>query len=179
MPEQAAIELNGTLTLGDLAKFHYFNVYRKSKAGFFAAVFVVVGIIGLGKNVFDDGRLTFRALPFVVLLFWVFLLNGVLPYWSARRQMASQKSLAEPLCLNFTPRVIRRTSPSISSEIAWSIVREIYETRSLFLVYIAVNQAIVVPKRFFRDDAAIEGWKELAKSQTERFVENNLVARWC
>ena len=42
-------------------------------------------------------------------------------------------------------RPFERTSPTISSVIAWSVVQEIYETQTLLLLYLAPNQAIIVP----------------------------------
>ena len=169
MPEQPTIEINGALTLGELTRFHYFHLWRKSwKLGIISILLVASAAVALGN---------FSSTLDAFVVVWIAVII-LIPYRSARKQWKLMPYLAEPLCQTFTTQTIRRTSPSISSDVNWSVVREIYETRSFFLLYISPNQALIVSKRFFPDAVTLHAWKELAKSQTPRFIEDNFIARW-
>lgn len=172
MSPQSPIELSGTLTRGDLIGFRYFHSCRRGWViGIVVAVLLAAFVVNLSRSAYHD------ALFLLLLLLW---LIG-LPWWDARRQWATRKSLAQPLRAVFTPEVIRSSAPGGYAENPWTAIREIYETRSMFLLYLAPRQAIIAPKRFFPDDRAIEAWKRLARSQVSprRFKENTLIGRCC
>ena len=178
MPDQLPIEINGALTLRELTRFHFFHVWRKSwKPGLISIILVASAAVALGNYAAEDGVSRIRLALSAALGAWIAAVI-LIPYRSARKQWSMHPYLADSFREIFTAQTIERSSPSISSEIAWSVVREIYETDSLFLMYIAPNQAIIVPKRFFPDAATIQAWKELAKSQTPRFVEDSFIGRW-
>ena len=179
MPEEAPIELNGSLTLGELTRFHYFHVWRKAwKPGLISALLVAVTAIALGSYADESGVSRMRIVFAAFLVAWIAFVI-LAPYRLARKMWAERKYLAEPLRQIFTLQTIERSGATISSKLAWTVVREIYETKTLFLLYIAPNQAIIVPKSFFPDHATMQAWKQLAKSQTPRFTENHFIGRWC
>jgi hypothetical protein len=74
---------------------------------------------------------------------------------------ATQNYLREPQTYSFGLDAIDVKETTTSARMAWSTIREIRETKSLFLLYHASYIAIVVPKRFFAGDNDLREWKDL------------------
>jgi hypothetical protein len=122
-----------------------------------------------------------NALPFIlVLVLWPCLL-GIMPYRNARKLLATQSHLREPITYSFTDETISGTGPSAQWSIAWSLVKHIRETKSLFLLYHHPNIAIVVPKRFFQGASEMETWRQFVVTHLDsnRMDKPGFVARWC
>ena len=103
------------------------------------------------------------------------------PPETARKGLASQAYLREPITYAFTADTISGTSPSVQWTIGWSVVKRICETKSLFLVYQTSNAAVIVPKRFFQDPSEIDSWRQFvgAHLDSKRIEKPGFVARFC
>lgn len=168
MPVQ--IEVTGALTIADLRRFQYFHAWSRRLS--IAACVIVATILMLLLLTFylspEDNVPTSTMIPnaapfFILILLWIAVL-GLAPYFFAKRQWATQPYLGEPTSYVFTAESIRTSRPSMSSDVKWSAVREIRETKSLFLIYYGLRLALPIPKRFFQADSERENWKELASS---------------
>jgi hypothetical protein len=114
------------------------------------------------------------------LLFWLLIVGVVGPHWAAKKQLANQKYLGDRMRYVFEDDGFRALGPNTSWEMRWGVVREIRETKSLFLIYHAPNIALPVPKRFFASEGEQARWKEFAALHIPagKFFEPVLVGRW-
>lgn len=122
-----------------------------------------------------------NAIPFILLLlFWVFA-PGVLPYWNARKLYASQIFLREPISYTFNSENFSGNGPSASWSIAWSVLKTVHETKSLFLLYHHRNIAVIVPKRFFGSEAEMAAWRQLVLTSfaPHHIKPPGIVGAWC
>src|SRR5579862_931821 len=160
------IEVQGTITLGELTRFQYFHTLHRTWLLAVGAAVTLVFVVPLAVLAAASEDLRWRqvltnAIPFILLLlFWVFAL-GVLPYWNARKLYASQIFLREPIFYKFSSENFCGSGPSASWSIAWNVLKTVRETKSLFLLYHHRNIAVIVPKRFFGSEAEMEIWRQL------------------
>jgi hypothetical protein len=184
---ESAVELHGTLSLPEVTRFQYFHTLRRSWT--VAAVFAVILILLMAftaltliVNPEPDWRaMLMDATPFTLfLLLWV-LLIGVMPYRNARKQFATQSYLREPITYVFTSATVSATGASASWTLAWSVLKRVRETKSLFLLYHGPNIAMIVPKRFFQSPAEMEKWRQLVLESmaTKRIEKPGVIGRWC
>jgi hypothetical protein len=68
----------------------------------------------------------------------------------------------------------------MSSDVKWTVVQKLRETKSLFLLYFAPNLAVIVPKRFFRDQAQMAEWRSLIQGGVapKNISKPGLIGRW-
>ncbi|MGH9697060.1 MAG: YcxB family protein, partial [Bryobacteraceae bacterium] len=120
-----------------------------------------------------------NAVPLLTLfIIWLALL-AVTPYWNARRQFARQRYLREPVSQTFSADGIKSTGPSVSTELQWTVVQTIRETKSQVLLYYASNQALLVPKRFFTDDAQLASWRNIVRAALDpKDIKQSAIGRW-
>jgi hypothetical protein len=181
------LELQGTLNLADVLRFQYFHTLRRTWpiAAFiilFVLLVVPLAVFAVVANPESGWTPVIKnALPFLLLLLLWFILLGIMPYRNARKVLASQAYLREPIAYTFTDEAISGTGPSTQWRIAWSVVKRIRETKSLFLVYQAPNLAIIVPKRFFQNHSHLDSWRQLVAAQVgSKCVETpGFVGRFC
>jgi hypothetical protein len=171
------VELQGTLTFGDLLCFSYFHQLRRIwplVVGLFFAFTIVLGIVLL-----DPTRIDSMRLPLVVMAAIVVFLVGC-PYVSARKQFA-RPVFRDTMRHTFSPDGIQSKATGILSEVQWGILYEVRETKRLFLVYYASNMALIIPKRFFINQAEIESWKKIALTgiAPKQIAEPGFVGLWC
>jgi hypothetical protein len=184
---QSAFELNGTLDLADITRFQYFHTLRRTwPIAVFTALLMLllVPILVLGgiANPEPAWRTIFtNALPFFLLLAFCILFLGVMPRRNARKQLAAQSYLREPITYIFTCETITGTGPSAHWSIAWNVLKRVRETKTLFLLYHAPNIAVVVPKRFFQSPSEIEKWRQLVVTYVDakRIEKPGVVGRLC
>lgn len=184
MEPRSDIELQGTLTLAELARFQYFHTFRRIwpilvfggmtalLIGIFLAVLAIVN---------PDSRVVFvNAMPFLLFpLLWIAVL-GAIPYRSARKAFAAQRYFREPISYVFTPETVESKGTGVSSSISWNVLKHVRETNSLFLLYHVKDSAFILPKRFFRSPAEMENWRQLVRACSPRLIEKpGVVSRWC
>jgi len=123
-----------------------------------------------------------NAAPFVFLLVaWIVVVAGILPYVNARRSFAQFPELREPTTYTFNAQGIVATRKSSTFRIDWVLVKRVRETKSAYIVYRSPRlAAMLVPKRFFRSESEIRQWRQIVTARINpRQIENpGLVARW-
>jgi hypothetical protein len=116
----------------------------------------------------------------LLLIVWIVVVAGIMPYQLARRQVAQQSELREPTTYTFTTDGIVGAGHRLSWRIDWGLVKRVRETNSSFIFYRGKQIAMVLPKRFFRSEADIETWRRLvAESLAPKEIESpGVIARW-
>jgi hypothetical protein len=183
---QPAIEVSGTYSFGDLARFQYFHTARRalpvvaSSMGLLILATILISFIATAYAE-PSWKGALSAAPFVLFgfmfLFWTWVI-WILPYWTAKKQLAAQSYLREPTTLVFNSDSISGTWSSVSSTFAWDILKHARETRSLFLLYHAPNMAVIVPKRFFQNADQLDLWRQLVTSHLP-IGKSGAIGRWC
>jgi hypothetical protein len=153
----------GTLILDDIIRFQYFHANRRLwPLTIFMMLFGVFSFTGLVVTLSAGSveRFANPGLFYVAFLVWAALFL-VVPYLGARRQFAKQQYLREPMQFCFTADRVRLEGPHFTSELNWSLVQRIHETKNLLFIYQSPQIAWILPKRFFGGEPGlIEQWKE-------------------
>ena len=187
MEDRPAIEISGTLSLGDVTRFQYFHSLRRSwpvAIMLAALVVLLLPILILGFVISPESdwhQVTTNMLPFLgLLLLWIFLLVG-LPRIAAKKQFAAQRYLREPITYSFDPETFSGTGPSAKWSLAWDVVKQVRETKTLFVIYHASNVGVIVPKRFFPSRPVMEEWQNLltARLEPKQIEKPGFVGRRC
>ncbi len=180
MSTKTPIAVQGTLSVGDLARYQYYHFHRRAWP--FSLVLALVEVLAIPLVYYSS----YNVRSFVVnssifvtcFVVWLCLMF-ILPYRTARKQYASQSLLSEADSYTITPNKIEYSGKSASSQMLWAVVREIRETKSLFLLYHAHNLAMILPKRFFVDAQEMAVWRSLAVSKFAKGIATpGLIGRW-
>lgn len=177
------ITLQGTLALGDFRRTEYFLWYRRGWSWVFSLACLLLvssfAVVGYLQERDSGQRLTY--IPFAIFfLLWISCAIAI-PLHAAKRTFAGQQWLGDPFTVTFGPDGIRTVSAILSSEVHWSVIREVCETKSLFLLCHGQRSALIIPKRLFASAEEIEAWKALVQTQIEcrRIAVRGMAARWC
>jgi hypothetical protein len=163
VPGDSAIELSGSLSFSDTIRFHYFNTLHR--------IWWLVVLVAILLLVVVPMLLAFFVNTYPPIVSWSWVVENAGPYWAvlaallcvvavpyvgAKKQFAAQSHPPQPLKVSFTSEGISSEGVGFSSKIAWSFVKSVRETKSLFLLYYSTGTAMVVPKRFFRSSEELE-----------------------
>ena len=150
--DRQSIKVNVLLSLQDYLRANYWVLFRHFKPTM-AMIFLLIfaGIAGplylfLGDKPVNPNESYWGLLiPWAILLL---LIGGT--YFGATRQLASSKFLHETQSYTFTGEGIEITAQSSSSRQSWENIREAFETKNNFLLFISINQIFIIPKGAFR-----------------------------
>lgn len=165
--DQQSIKVDVLLTLQDYLRANYwvlFNRYKSLKAMIFMLVFA--GIAGPLLLFFNDKPLNPGESYWGLLIPWailLFMIGGT--YWGAKRQLAGAKFLHETHHYTFTEEEIEIAAQSSAGRQNWGNIREAFETKSNFLLFISLNQIFIIPKRCFQGGEDISRFKDLLKNK--------------
>jgi hypothetical protein len=181
------IELHGTLGVRDLARVQYFHALRLwPLASLVVTLLVLLFLFNLATA--GDPQAYFylvvtNAAPFEFLLIaWVVVVVGLMPYLNARRNFAQHKELREPTTYTFNAEGIVAAGQSMTWRIDWVLVKRVRETKSAYIVYRSPRLAtMLLPKHFFSSDVEMAQWRQLVTARImPRQVERpGFIARWC
>src|SRR4029078_12801639 len=93
----------------------------------------------------------------------IFLIGGT--YLGAKRQLASHKAMNETHHYTFLNEGINSVSASTSAHQDWDNIREAVETKTNFLLFIALNQMCIIPKRCFQNEEQLDLFREMLRRQ--------------
>jgi hypothetical protein len=165
--DQQSIKVDVLLTLQDYLRANYWFLFKRNKS-MKAMIFMLIfaGTAGPLYLVFNDKPVNPNESYWGLLIPWAILLFMIgVTYWGTKRQMASSKSMNESHQYTFTTEGIEFVAQSSSGRQSWENIREAFETKSNFLLFISLNQIFIVPKRCFQDSEYINQFKDLLKSR--------------
>jgi hypothetical protein len=153
------IELHGTLTVSDLRRFQYFHRFRRLWPIVLLVLLLSISLLVI-MTAFPNPNLIANVQPLLILFaLWLALLFAA-PDIQARLIFSRQPYFRYPMTQTFTSTGYETKGTGFSSEVSWGILRNVRETKSLFLLYHTPQMALVVPKRFFVSDEQMETWEE-------------------
>jgi len=158
------IELDVLLEFRDFLRATYWFFFRRFKFVLilFVIVLVVYPLLLFSGQISTSANDNYWGLLIPAGILFFLLIN---PYFSARRQMTSNKCLNQRLHYVFDETGIDATAPLSSGHTSWANIHKAYETSSNFLLFISKNMMYTIPKRCFVDGSQIDGFRQLLKSQ--------------
>jgi len=161
MTQQEPIQIEVLLDANDLLRANYWFFFKKVRR-LFIIIFVVgiaypiwcfsSGMSASSENQNNWGFLYLPAICFVLLLSI---------YFGVKRNMKSNRALQEKIRYSFTENGIDAVAQSSSGHNSWSNIREAYETKNNFLLFISNNQMYTIPKRAFESVDQMNSFKQL------------------
>lgn len=166
-----------TLTRQDIVRMQYYGLWRHTWViQILVACSLPILLFGLtGKlsgRLLGDPLYNALCLTFAVFQF-------AYPYLSARKHLRQQQYLQDPMTFEFGVQGMHLEGTGFRADIAWQIVHEIVETRTLFLIYHSRQTAWLLPKRCLTQTQEQE-WKELATQHLPgkaKFEKSGVAAR--
>jgi YcxB-like protein len=159
-----AMRVPVSLTLPDVVRYQYFGSWRRlwPLVFIFAAAIplFLFGFFALLLGWLPGDLLQTGALYLGLAFVAAYILAA--PYLGARKLYRQQAYLREPMTFDFTREGIHLGGASFSSDIAWRIVHEVRETRTLWLVYHTPQTAWILPKRFL-SSTELEEWRRFVR----------------
>lgn len=147
----------------------------------------VVGLVWIGALVFVLLTESFEWFlriqqtgPLAMLALYISVLTLVSPKTNAKQQYATHTYLRETTTYFFTDNGVETRCESLRSTMKWNTIREVHETRTLFLVHYGPTIAIIIPKRFFRNPDLIDVWRQdVIRNMGKPIISNGLAAKFC
>jgi hypothetical protein len=158
------IEIDVRLTLRDHLRASYWLLFRN----YTPLLLILLILAALYPLPFWLGALQRGANEsyWPVLIAWIILLLLLTgPYFSARKHLTTNRLLNESHHLTFADDGIHSASASSSGHVGWGNISEVAETKSDFLLFVAYNQPVVIPKRCFQDGEQIDRFRMLLQER--------------
>ena len=174
------MEIEYELTREDLYAFHWRSAYKSPRARRMAwkpyfFLFILLLLVGLLQSIGPDG-FTFSLLNFSVLLVGFSIIS--LATWLTTRitmrrfikqilkeERPERGQLGKHRVVLTDTGVVESTAVNESSS-TWAGIDRIEQNSDYIFIYIAPLQAIIIPKRAFKDVAEAEAFYELSKART-------------
>ncbi len=156
------IELTVELTRDDLLRFAWWHSFRRGWRRAFWGVYMGLLLL-VSLSVLLAGTGWADSAVVAVLL----LLSPVLAWGLVRvrvaRAYASNAALRSPRQLTISAAGLASEAEWGSSRNDWSIFHRAVETKDAFYLYLASNQAFVLPKRCFHSAEEMEWFRQLVR----------------
>jgi YcxB-like protein len=160
---EARIEIDVLLELRDYLRANYWFLFRKFKLLIFLLLFIggiypILYFSGLllKSSETDNPSIWGFLIPWAIFLF---LLAGT--YLGSKKSLASNRALQETIHYTFSLAGIQSDAQSSSGHQSWQNVRQAFETKTNFLLFLADRLMFVIPKRCLRDSAHEEAFRAL------------------
>jgi len=159
MTEERTIQIDVLLELRDFLRANYWYLFKKLRLLFVmlfigGIVYPFVYFVGATRETAESQNYWgFLVIPALLLLL---LLST---YLGAKKHMKSNKGLQESTRYSFSEAGIDAVAASSSGHTSWSNIREAYETKNNFLLFISNNQMYTIPKRFFESGEQVNSFK--------------------
>ncbi|SHN27656.1 YcxB family protein [Gracilibacillus kekensis] len=166
MENEQPLVFGGKLSIKDFEKYTLFHS-RKLFIVMFVLVFLLVYVLSNGLVVESLSISTIIDITLAA----VFGLVGVVVLYGRLYQIARKNYKSESLMKLFQTytvdesRIIMETEQS-KVTYHWSDVRSIHELNDMFLLYVAVRKAMVIPKKYFNNNEDMETFKLFLNKRT-------------
>jgi hypothetical protein len=185
MTTDKIVEVSGTLTVSDLARFKYFHYFHQTwwiVLGSMLILLAGVAMAAIVALIFHEYAVALNnGTPFLLLLLlWCFAVI-VLPYTAARKELKTRSAIHGQIVFTFTPKGMRCTTATTSSENDWGVLFRVCETQSAFFLYASAASGGIIPKRFFHSAVDQGAWRQLVEQAIapKHIVKPGFIARWC
>jgi hypothetical protein len=177
-----SVELDGTLAFDDLLRTYCLQCFQRTWWIILPVMLVslvpvlVTPVVVLLTSDWEVAR---KATPFFLLLI-IWALLATTPYRGAKRLLKTNVNLCAPIKYTFSSRGINSIGTYFSSELSYEALWTVRETKSLFLLYTSAGTGIVLPKRYFKDEAQQNDWRALVEQgiSPKHITNSGFLGRW-
>lgn len=168
MADHAPISVGVRLTAGDMYRYSLTAIFRRFR--WFVLLFVFLTVYLAFQFSREDFQWTwtfgniFAPLFFFLIFPYAFF---VAPYFSSKKYLEKNASLAGPNMYTFSSDGIDVSGPQSNSHLNWAAIIEARETSAQFLLYPQTAIAHVLPKRAFATAELLTAFRELVRSQVK------------
>jgi hypothetical protein len=140
------IDVDVRLTLADYLRANYWFLFKRFRR-FFLILFLA-GVVYPALYLTGAVETTKKDNPWGLLIPWALLLLLLLTtFLGTRRNLKSNRALQGEMHYCFSRDGINTAGPLSSGQMGWAAIRDAFETRSNFLIFISNNLMYLIPKR--------------------------------
>lgn len=139
------IDVDVRLTLADYLRANYWFLFKR-----FRRLFLILFLAGVVYPILYLTRAvdTTKDNPWGLFIPWAILLLLLLTtFLGTRRNLKSNKALQGEMHYRLSRDGIETAGPLSSGQMGWAAMRDAFETRSNFLIFISNNLMYLIPKR--------------------------------
>ncbi|WP_425806774.1 YcxB family protein [Desulfitobacterium sp. Sab5] len=166
------LNLNVSLEANDLKTYYYWiekNNFFKRPTSVIVLVLVIMSIVRIIMSLVQGRIYNVYANNLIVLVGILFLLSrGIWRFIYinkiTKKIFDSDKIIQKEQIFKITFTTITINYGESISKITWDEIYRIRETEKQFLIFIAINKPIVIPKRFFENPEDISLLRDFSKN---------------
>jgi len=146
------INISTTTSEKEYIRFCLYNVYCKPTGIFITALGLV--FTGLLIRFFLNKDYEIHDWPVFQILFTIYIIIGMplFTYLLGKKYYKQSAFTKGKLKYNITDERLEITGEQYKSDLSWNLIPKVEETRDSFLVYMAKQNAHILPKRNFTND---------------------------
>jgi hypothetical protein len=165
------IIITSRLIFKDYLKFNFSHITSQP---IFIYLFLVVIIPNALYGIADFSHSLLNTTLGTIFLF-LFLLLPFITYISSKSHFNSNKRLTENIVYIINEDTISIKGESFNSMLTWNKVYKTRETKNAFLVYESNLSALIIPKRFFKNEEDIQLFRNIIPpSPTKTILRSKL-----
>lgn len=164
------VQVHTQLTQQEFIQFNFKHLFRttaiKVLLVFFSFIFIinVFGTVSAAVTGHLEGEVLTTLISLLIFPgLFALLCSSV--YFQSKRNYASTKSIREPITYSFDASGIHIKGDSFESDLKWSTIHKVQETKRWFLFYQNNVAANIVPKSSFESQEQLNALRELISSQ--------------
>lgn len=164
------VQVNSQLSQQDFLKFNFSHFFGKLFVRIFFGVFGIIALMSLLSFILISLTSYEQANP-VEQLMPVFIISAILGltcwsvYSQSKRVYTTTNAVHEPIAYTFSNAGVHVKGKSFESELSWSNMYKIVETKEYFVFYQNNVVANLVPKKSFDSKEQIHALRSLIASQ--------------
>lgn len=150
------VHCGGTLTWREFKKY---NFYARRKLFTITSISFFIILFLLNMILFRQMLLSFTMAAVFALILWI-LITIIFPL-KVRNEYSSNQLIKQEIQYDVTNDEVVQTRGKSKTFFQWEDFISAYEHKDMFRVHISKNQAVVLPKRFFKNDDEISDFRRL------------------
>lgn len=155
----------------DKKEYYAFNVAHSRVARrilplFYFVVFVIT--ISLTSEEFDEFTLSISAIAGIFLIVIIAVVQNVLLRLRTNKVFATDTLIQKEQQYRFESGGFDYKASSSTGYIEWKDVYKVVESRDLFLIYLAANKSLVIPKRAFESEASSAAFRSIVHNSLDK-----------
>lgn len=168
---ESEVRFTGITTFNDLLTWNIrLGIEQWIKMAIASLCIILISVVGYALRFPRYFSLSFSGFMFVfvaALLLFVGLIMLTRIYWGTKRSFKSGKALRLQTTYTVSKDGIRIETVQSNSLIKWDQLLSVVEIKPMFILYVSLRQAFIVPKRYFNSHEDIISFKKIIMSEMD------------
>lgn len=150
------VHCGGTLTWREFKKYNFYarrKLFTITSISFFFILFLIYIIL------FHKILISFTMAAAFALVLWI-LITIIFPL-KVRNEYSSNQLIKQEIQYDVNKDEVVQTRGKSKTFFKWEDFISAYEHKDMFQIHVSKNQAVVLPKRFFKNDDVISDFRRL------------------